>query len=59
MGPSTGYNFVSTDELLRRHDARPILTVEDLAATNDPFESDTEHDDFLADLNASRRADAG
>ncbi|TCK20695.1 hypothetical protein EV378_4656 [Pseudonocardia endophytica] len=52
-------DFVSTEELLRRHDARPIATVDDLAATKDPFESDTEHDDFLADLYASRRADLG
>lgn len=54
-----GDDFVSTDELLRRHDTRPIVTVEDLAATDDPFESNTEHDDFLTDLYASRRADVG
>ncbi|MFP5070736.1 hypothetical protein ACLFMI_13845 [Pseudonocardia nantongensis] len=52
-------DFVTTEELLRRHAARPIVTVEDLAATEDPFESDTEHDEFLADLYASRRADVG
>lgn len=52
-------DFVSTEELLRRHAARPIATVNDLGASEDPFESDTEHDEFLADLYASRRADVG
>lgn len=52
-------DFVTTEELLRRHAAQPIAIVDDLAAAEDPFESDTEHDEFLADLYASRRADIG
>ena len=50
-------DFVSTDELVRRQGVRPIASVEDLAAADDPFESDEEHEAFLADLYASRRAD--
>ena len=49
--------FVSTEELIRRHGARPLASVEDLAAPEDPFESDEEYDEFIADLYASRRAD--
>jgi hypothetical protein len=30
--------------------------VEELAAVDDPFESDEEYEEFLADLYASRRA---
>jgi hypothetical protein len=48
-------DFVSTEELVRRQGVRPIATVEDLAAVEDPFESDAEYEDFLADLYASRR----
>ncbi len=51
-------DFVPTDELIRRQGIRPITTVDDLAAVEDPFESDDEHNDFLADLYASRGADA-
>lgn len=50
-------DFVSTDELVRRQGVRPIASVEDLAALDDPFESDEEYEAFLADLYASRRAD--
>ncbi len=50
-------DFVSTEELIRRHDARPISSVAELAADEDPFESDEEFDDFLTDLYATRRAD--
>jgi hypothetical protein len=50
-------DFVSTDELIRRQGIRPIASVEDLAAVDDPFESDEEYEAFLADLYASRRAD--
>jgi hypothetical protein len=50
-------DFVSTDELVRRQGVRPIASVEDLAAADDPFESDEEYEAFLADLYASRRAD--
>ena len=48
-------DFVLTEELVRRQGVRPIATVEDLAAVEDPFESDAEYEDFLADLYASRR----
>lgn len=50
-------DFVSTEELIRRHGARPISSVAELAADEDPFESDEEFDDFLTDLYATRRAD--
>jgi hypothetical protein len=50
-------DFVTTEELVRRQGARPIVTVNDLAAAIDPFESDAEYEEFLADLYASRRAD--
>lgn len=50
-------DFVTTEELVRLQGIRPITTVDDLAAAEDPFESDAEYDEFLADLYASRRAD--
>jgi hypothetical protein len=50
-------DFISTEELVRRQGVQPITTVGDLAAEIDPFESDEEYDEFLADLCASRRAD--
>ena len=50
-------DFVTTEELVRRQGARPTTTVNDLAAANDPFESDAEYEEFLVDLYASRRAD--
>lgn len=50
-------DFVPTEELIRRHGARPITTISDFADIEDPFESDEEYDAFLADLYASRRAD--
>lgn len=50
-------DFVTTEELVRRQGARPVVTVDDLAAAIDPFESDAEYEEFLADLYASRRAD--
>lgn len=50
-------DFISTEELVRRQGVRPIISVTDLAAEIDPFESDEEYDQFLADLYASRRAD--
>jgi hypothetical protein len=49
--------FVTTEDLIRRHGVRPIASVDDLAATEDPFASDEEYEEFLADLYASRRAD--
>ena len=48
--------FVPTAELARQQGVRPIASVEDLAAVEDPFESDEEYEAFLADLYASRRA---
>jgi hypothetical protein len=49
-------DFVPTEELARRQGAKPITSVDDLAAAEDPFESDEEYEAFLADLYASRRA---
>jgi hypothetical protein len=50
-------DFTATDELVRRRRVRPIASVEDLAAADDPFESDEEYEEFLADSYASRRAE--
>jgi hypothetical protein len=50
-------DFVPTEELIRRQGIQPIISVDDLAAAEDPFESDEEFADFLADLYATRRAD--
>lgn len=44
-----GDDFVPTDELIRQQGVRPIASPNDLAA-DDPFASDDEHADFLADL---------
>jgi len=52
-------DFVTTEELVRRQGGRPIMTVDDLAAAEDPFGSDTDYEEFLVDLYASRRADLG
>jgi hypothetical protein len=52
----TADDFVSTEELARRQGLRRITSVDDLAAAEDPFESDEEYEAFLADLYASRRA---
>lgn len=49
--------FVTTEELIRRHGVPPIASVGDLAAAEDPFESDEEYEEFIADRYASRRAD--
>ncbi|MDN5914019.1 MAG: hypothetical protein L0I76_02690 [Pseudonocardia sp.] len=51
-----GSDFVSTEELVRRSGAKPFTSLDDLAPEYDPFESDGEYADFLADLYASRRA---
>jgi hypothetical protein len=48
-------DFVATEELIRRQGTRPFRSVDDLAA-EDPFASDEEYAEFLADLYASRRA---
>lgn len=45
---------VTADELARRQGVRPITSVDDLARP-DLFESDDEHDAFLADLHAFRQ----
>jgi hypothetical protein len=49
-------DFVLTEELGRQQGVHPIGSVEDLAAVEDPFESDEEYQAFLADIYASRRA---
>jgi len=49
-------DFVPTEELARLQGIFPIKSVEELAAAEDPFESDEEYEAFLADLYASRRA---
>jgi hypothetical protein len=54
--PRPSDDFVPTEELVRRQGIRPIATVEELAAVEDPFESDEEYEAFLTDLYASRRA---
>ncbi|TFV57914.1 hypothetical protein E4P41_13705 [Geodermatophilus sp. DF01-2] len=48
-----GDDFVPTEELLRQQGVGPIASPNDVA-TDDPFASDDEHADFLADLYASR-----
>jgi hypothetical protein len=48
-------DFVPTDELIRRQKGRPFRSLEELPAQN-PFGSDGEYEEFLADLYASRRA---
>jgi hypothetical protein len=50
-------DFISTEELIRRQGVQPITSVDDLAAEIDPFESEEEYEQFLADLYTSRRAD--
>lgn len=49
-------DFTPTDELVRQQGIHPLNSVEDLAAVEDPFESDEEYEEFLTDLYASRRA---
>jgi hypothetical protein len=51
-------DFISTEELVRRQGVQPLRSVTDLAADVDPFGSDEEYDEFLADLYASRLADS-
>ncbi|OLT12920.1 hypothetical protein BJF78_23000 [Pseudonocardia sp. CNS-139] len=48
--------FVPTDQLVRQQGVRPIASPEALPH-DDPFESEQEYEDFLADLYRSRRAD--
>jgi hypothetical protein len=61
MGPgqpkvSLHDDFVPTDELIRIQGVKPFTSLDDLAA-DDPFSSDEEYADFLADLYTSRHAD--
>ena len=51
-------DVISTEELVRRQGVRPLTSAADLAADVDPFETDEEYDDFLADLYATRSADS-
>jgi hypothetical protein len=55
--PSAFEDFVPTAELIRRMGVKPIASVDDLGAVEDPFGSDQEYADFLADLYACRRSD--
>lgn len=48
-------DFVSTEELVRRQGINPIISVDQLGQ-DDPFESDEEYEEFLADLYVSRRS---
>lgn len=48
-------DFVPTEELIRQQGVQPIASPNDVA-TDDPFASDDEHADFLADLYTSRRS---
>lgn len=50
-----GDDFVSTEELVRRQGATPLTSVDELPHAN-PFDSDEECQDFLADLYVSRRS---
>lgn len=56
--PGTGPDddFVPTEELVRRHGAQPVTSLDELAAAEDPFGSDAEHEEFLAHLYASRHS---
>nr|MDT0662808.1 hypothetical protein [Micromonospora sp. DSM 115978] len=47
-------DHVPAEELVRRHGARPITSVKDMARP-DLFESDEELDEFLAEVYAARR----
>ncbi|GAA1281467.1 hypothetical protein GCM10009609_52150 [Pseudonocardia aurantiaca] len=55
--PRPARDFVPTEELIRQQGVRPISSVDDLPHA-DPFESDEEFEEFLADLYRSRRAEA-
>ena len=48
-------DFVPTEELIRQQRVTPLRSVDDLPG-DDPFGSDEEYAEFLADLYASRRA---
>lgn len=48
-------DFVSTEELVARQGAVPLTSMDELLHA-DPFGSDQEYQEFLADLYASRRA---
>jgi hypothetical protein len=52
--PYSADDVVPTDELIRRHGAKPFRSIEDLPV-DDPFGSDEEYEAFLTDLYASRR----
>jgi hypothetical protein len=48
-------DVIPTEELIRQQGVRPITSANDVTK-DDPFASDEEHADFLADLYASRRS---
>jgi hypothetical protein len=47
-------DFVPTEELIRRQGTKALASIDDLP-DEDPFGSDEEYAEFLADLYASRR----
>ncbi len=47
-------DFMPTEELVRRQGVRPIASIDELAALEDPFSSDEEYEEFLADLPCSQ-----
>lgn len=53
----SGGEHVPVEELARRQDIQPVESVDELAIP-DMWESDEELEEFLADLYASRHADA-
>jgi hypothetical protein len=53
--PAGGGELGVAELLVRRKGVLPIVSVEDLAAVDDTFESEEEYEAFLADLCASRR----
>jgi hypothetical protein len=48
-------DFIPTEELIRQQGVQPIAAA-NAVTSDDPFASDDEHADFLADLYASRRS---
>ena len=49
--------LVPTEELIRQQGIKPLASLDDLAGEN-PFGSDEEYTEFLADLYAARHRDS-
>jgi hypothetical protein len=49
-------DLIPTEKLVRPQGYRSITSADGPAAVDDPFESDAEYEEFLADFNAYRRA---